>query len=94
MIMRTDINIVDVEQKEATGPSRHGGNKFPFRHLVFRKSEIAGRIFEQHGAAQYVLGMVDVPAHHIQRLMGQRQWQQIMAVMGAGPRPAQMVGNP
>ena len=41
MVMRADVNIVDVQEQVTPGPLCHRRDKFPFCKFVFGKSEIA-----------------------------------------------------
>ena len=41
MIMRADVNIVYIEKQMATASLCHRIHKFPLRHLIFGKGDIA-----------------------------------------------------
>ena len=41
MIMRADVNIVYIEKQMATASLCHRFHKFPLRHLIFGKGDIA-----------------------------------------------------
>ena len=86
-------DIVDVAQDGAPGAARDLGQEFPLRNGRVSKAQVGRRILDQDAALQIGLGLVDVPAHDGQRLLGHRQRQEIREIASADHAPGQVLGD-
>src|SRR5581483_9232775 len=86
-----DVDVVDVEQDAAAAAPGNQVEKLPFRDGRFGELEIARYVLDQDAATEVILSLIDVAAHHLERLFGVRQRQQIVEMEAVDRTPAQMI---
>ena len=78
MIGRADEDVVDVEQKAASGPPDDLGEKLGFFDRRFGEGDVGRGIFEQDRPAERALRLIDMLTDPDQRLVVVRQGQEIV----------------
>ena len=91
MVLRRNVDVVDVEQDAATAALGHLCQKIPLGEFGALPLEIARYVFDQDAALEPRLQAVDAFAYKRQRFVGIRQWQQIIEVPVAHRGPAKML---
>ena len=78
MIDRVDVDVVDIEERLATGTAGNRGNELPLAHGVVFEANIGGNVFDEERSAERGLHDVDALANERQRFLGERQRQEIV----------------
>ena len=92
-IGRADENVVDVEQKAATGPPDDLGQKLRLADRRLGESDISRGVFEEDRPAECALYDVDVFADPRERFVRVRQGQQIVEKCAIVRRPGEVLGD-
>ena len=92
-IVRSDRDIVDVDQQAAAAAPRELGEEARFAPAVVAEREIMGRILDQDLAAERVLDAADVGGAARQDFVGPRHRQQVGEAAAVEARPGEMLGH-
>src|SRR5262249_13457619 len=69
--------VVNVAKNAAARPRRDGRHELPFWDRRMLELHVGGWVLDENLAPQRALHLIDVPANHVQRLVGHRQGKQI-----------------
>ena len=94
MVLRTHIDVVDVEQDEAVRLLGHGAEKLPLAHLRGVIAQITRHVLEEDAPAEKLLHRPDTPGDVPHRLLGVGQGHEVVEVDRAHPGPAQVIRYP
>ncbi len=94
VVLRRDINIVDVEQNAAVGAFDDFGQELPLRHFGDVKLGVAGDVFDDHRHFREVLHLANLLRRHLDCFPGVRHGQQVVGVAAIHRAPAKMVAEP
>ena len=84
VILRADVDIVDVEQDAAAAALCNGDEKIPFAHRRIDELQIARYILDENLPLQAILHAADARSRLLQRFGGIGQGQQVVEVLAAG----------
>src|SRR5690242_10836546 len=69
VVVRAHEDIVDVAENAAAGARGDGGEKLPLRDGRMLELQVRRGILDENWAPQARLGLIDVPANDIERLL-------------------------
>ena len=88
-----NMHIVDVDQKAATAPIGQRDQKFGLAHLRPLDIDIDRGVFDEDGAAENFLCLVDMRDHDVERFLRQRHRQKVVEMRLAVACPCEMLGH-
>ena len=94
MVEGADIDVVDVEQKPATGASRQLADEFPLGHLRLGEGDVGRHILDGETPAEEILHVIDAIDDVVERLLGVGHGQEVVQVHPMDAGPAEMIGDP
>ena len=94
VILRRDIDVVDVEQNPAVGRMDHLVQELPLGHLRFVVLGIAAYVFDSDGNLQEVLDLAHALRRSTHGFKRVRERQEIVGVAAVHAAPAKMIGEP
>ena len=87
------MHIVDIEQQAAARARSNRAEEFDLSHAAGGETQIVGGVFDQDGAAEPFLHLVDMVRNAPERRLVARQRQQVGQIAAAMARPGEMLGN-
>ncbi len=94
VILRRDVDVVDVEQDAAVGGFDDLVQELPLGHLGLVKFGVAADVFDGDGDLEEVLHLADAGGGRLDRFEGVGHGQKIVGVAAIDAAPAEMVGEP
>ena len=94
MVHAAHVDVVHIHQQQAVGLLRDVGQKLPLARAVMPVADIARHVLQHQPASQHILCATDLCDHMACRFVGVGQRVQVVQLLGARARPAQVVGHP
>ena len=94
MIMRTDEDIVDIEQDAAVGFFRDRHQEIPFADHVAFEAQIGGNILEGDSTTETILDLPNAFGDVGDDVVRIGQWKQIVELCTRDAGPTQMIRDP
>src|SRR5712692_574999 len=92
-IPRRDVDIVDVAEQPAAGPSRQLSQELRLWNGRVAEPEIARGILDQDAVAKRLLHLVDMRSDHGQGFICTWQREEVVEVCTSGRAPREVLGN-
>jgi len=94
VILRRDVDVVDVEEDAAVGFFDDFVEEFPFGHFGDVELGVTGDVFDDDGDLEEVLNVADALGCVVDGLPGVGHGEQVVGVAAIDGAPAEMVGEP
>ncbi len=94
VVLRRDVDVVDVEQDAAVGGFDDLVQELPLGHLGFVKFGVAADVFDGDGDLEEVLHLADARCRRLHGFEGVRHREKIVGVAAVDAAPAEVVGEP
>src|SRR5258708_1891066 len=94
VILRGDVNIVDVQEDAAISAFDDFVQEFPFGHFGDVKFGVAADVFDGNGNFQIVSDIANFLRGFFRRLESVRHRKQVVSVAAVNAAPAEVIGKP